>query len=87
MGQDDKARSDVEVELALKLLELDLEPSLENQILVLSMLYNKEESVIREWKRQGPSYYSDQVAKEAMLRWMYINRQMRKLGRLSAKSY
>lgn len=87
MGKDDEARSEVELDLAKMLLTQKLEPSLTNQVLVLSMLYNKEESLIREWTREKRTYYSDQVAETAMLRWIYINRQMRKLGRLSAKSY
>jgi len=88
MGKDDEARSEVELDLAEKLLELSLEPSLSNQILVLSMLYNTEESLVRESKKpENNTYHSRMVAQEAMLRWIYINRQMRKLGRLSAKSY
>lgn len=87
MGKDDEARSEVELDLAKMFLTQKLEPSLTNQVLVLSMLYNKEESLIREWKWEKRTFHSDQVAEAAMLRWIYINRQMRKLGRLSAKSY
>jgi len=85
--KDEKARHEVELDLAKKLLEEGLEPSLTNQVLALSILYNKNESLVRQSRRETRTYYTDQVEEAAMLQMIYINRLMRKLSRLHGKSY
>ena len=87
MEKDEKARHEVELDLAKKLLEEGLEPSLTNQVLALSILYNKNESLVRQSRRETRTYYTDQVEEAAMLQMIYINRLMRKLSRLHGKSY
>lgn len=82
MNKVEEERYRVEIDLASNLIDQKLEPTVVNQIIVLREMYTKAEGVIRESLNREPTHYTDLLREAGMLRMIYINRLIGKLGKI-----